>query len=255
MDNSACSRARGKHEQNTRNLFEDCAWLYAFCREHLFRDHTEQIVRALFPNGIPSEPTSVLEVGCGPGFYSRKVARRFPSLHVVGIDKSSRLISFAREKASADRVTNCCFLEGDVEYLSAYVDPVDALISSRLFLVVANRATVMTELFRALKPGGRLFLAEPTANFKTRLPLSAMRFVDRLTPSLRRQAAALDTEILGSQDFKDLIHSQPWRSASIRMYGDYQCAICEKSLEETTTDDSSMGLQCDGLTTISRSLA
>jgi ubiquinone/menaquinone biosynthesis C-methylase UbiE len=197
----------------------------------------------------------VLEVGCGPGFYSRKFAQRFPNLHVVGIDKSSRLVSFAREKASADRVTNCRFLEGDVEFLSAYVDPVDALISSRLFLVVANRATVMAEIFRALKPGGRLFLAEPIANFKTRLPLSAMRFVDRLTPSSRRQAAALDTEILGSQDFKDLIHSQPWRSVSIRMYGDYQCAICEKSVEDATTDDSSVSLQCDGLTTISRSFA
>lgn len=255
MDNGACSQPRSKHEQGTRNLFEDCAWLYAFCREHLFRDHTEQIVHALFPNGIPPCPTSMLEVGCGPGFYSRKVARRFPDLNVIGIDKSSRLVSFAREKASADQVTNCCFLEGDVERLSAYVDPVDALISSRLFLVVANHATVMTEIFRALKPGGRLFLAEPTANFKTRLPLSAMRLVDRLTPSSHRQAAALDPEILGSKDFKDLIHSQPWKNASIRMYGDYQCAICEKSADEATTDDSSMSLQSDSLTTISRSFA
>jgi SAM-dependent methyltransferase len=112
MDNSACSRPRANRERDTRNLFEDCAWLYAFCREYLFRDHTEQIARALFPNGIPSVPTSVLEVGCGPGFYSRKFAQRFPNLHVVGIDKSSRLVSFAREKASADRVTNCRFLEG-----------------------------------------------------------------------------------------------------------------------------------------------
>src|SRR5260370_25348810 len=119
MDNSACSQLKAEYDPNTRNLFEDCAWLYAFCREHLFRDHTEQIVRALFPNGISPRPTSVLEVGCGPEFYSRRVARRFPNLLVGSIDNSSRLVSFARERAFADKVTNCCFVEGDVERLSA----------------------------------------------------------------------------------------------------------------------------------------
>ncbi len=39
-------------ETNTKHLFEDCAWLYAFCRERLFRDHTEEITQALFPEGI-----------------------------------------------------------------------------------------------------------------------------------------------------------------------------------------------------------
>src|ERR1700722_3915035 len=255
MDNSACSRPRAEYEPDPRNLFEDCAWLYAFCREHLFCDHTEQIVHSLFPNGISSRPTSVLEVGCGPGFYARKVARRFPNLRVVGVDKSSRLISFAREKASADKVTNCHFLEGDAEQLSSYVEPVDALISSRLFLVVANRASVMTDIFRVLKPGGRLFLAEPTANFKTRPPLSAMRLVNRLTPSSRRHTITPNTKILDSQDFRDLIHSQPWGNASIQMYGDYQCATCEKSGEEASTENSSMSPQNDGVTSKLRSLA
>ena len=236
MDDSACTRTRSEHESDTRNLFEDCAWLYAFCREHLFRDHTDQIVRALFPDGTSLGPASLLEVGCGPGFYARRFARRFPLLHVMGIDRSSRLISFARERANTDKVANCHFLEGDVGRLSSYVEPVDALISSRLFLVVANRGNVMTEIFRALKPGGRLFLAEPTASFKTRLPLSAMRFVNRLTPSSRRLPVVQATRILTPQDFEDLIHSQPWSSASIRMYGDYQCAVCQKSPDKTTPD-------------------
>jgi ubiquinone/menaquinone biosynthesis C-methylase UbiE len=171
----------------------------------------------------------------------------------MGIDRSSRLISFARERANADKVANCRFLEGDVGRLSSYVEPVDALISSRLFLVVANRGNVMTEIFRALKPGGRLFLAEPTASFKTRLPLSAMRFVNRLTPFSHRPSAVQATKILTSQDFEDLIHSQPWSSASIRMYGDYQCAICQKGSEQTTNGNLSTSLERNGVDIVSRS--
>lgn len=255
MDYGASSLARTENESDARNLFEDCAWLYAFCREHLFRDHTEEIVRALFPHGVTSETASVLEVGCGPGFYSRRFAQRFPALRVLGIDRSSRLVSWAQGRASANELPNCCFLEGDVECLSAYVEAVDAVISSRLFLVVANRCTVMAEMFRVLKPGGRLFLAEPTANFKTQLPLSAMRFVTRFMPSSRRQTVRRNAEILTSRDFEDLVRSQPWSSVSIQMYGDYRCAICEKSADKAAENESPEVLGGGLLATTSRSLA
>jgi hypothetical protein len=87
---------------------------------------------------------------------------------------------------------------------------------------------VMAEIFQVLKPGGRLFLAEPTAKFKTHLPISAMRMASRLMPSSRRPTGPLTAKILGSRDFEDLVRSQPWDSCSFEMYGDYQCAICRK---------------------------
>ncbi len=255
MDYDVGSLIRTENESDARSLFEDCAWLYAFCREHLFRDHTEEIAQALFPNGVNLGSVSVLEVGCGPGFYSRRFAQRFPSLRVLGIDRSSRLVSRARARASSNELTNCLFLEGDVECLSAYFQAVDAVISSRLLLVVSNRRIVVAEMFRVLKPGGRLFLAEPTANFKTQLPLSAMRLVTRLMRSWRRQRLPTSAEILASQDFEELVRSQPWKNVSIQMYGDYQCAICEKSSARPEENDCSRRPQSDILTSISRSLA
>ena len=183
------------------------------------------------------------------------VAQRFPSLRVLGIDRSSRLVSRAQARASSNELTNCLFLEGDVECLSAYFQAVDAVISSRLLLVVSNRRIVVAEMFRVLKPGGRLFLAEPTANFKTQLPLSAMRLVTRLMRSWRRQRLPTSAEILASQDFEELVRSQPWKNVSIQMYGDYQCAICEKSSARPEENDCSRRPQSDILTSISRSLA
>lgn len=229
MSYGTCSLTRTERETDARHLFEECAWLYAFCREHLFHDHTDEIARALFPDGVPSEDVSLLEVGCGPGYYARQLARRYPSLRVVGFDRSSRLIARARSRASSDTLTNCQFQEGNVESLSTSVQAVDAVVSSRLLLVVANRRSVMTEMFRVLKPGGRLFLAEPTSSFKTRLPLSAMRLVNHFTRSTHRTVVEQTAEVLACTEFEDLVRSQPWSNVSIQMHGDYQCAVCEKS--------------------------
>jgi len=232
MDDGACSLRTTSVERDAKHLFEDCAWLYAFFREHLFRDHTEEISLALFPNGVSSGSISVLEVGCGPGFYARRFAQRYPLLQVLGIDRSSRLVAWARWRASSEALANCRFQQGDVECLSACTEAVNAVISSRLLLVVANRRAVIAEIFRVLKPGGRLFLAEPTATFKTQLPLSAMRLATCLTRSARPKPIQQTAEVLASRDFENLVHSQPWSSVSIHMHGDYQCAVCEKNGSE-----------------------
>ena len=246
MADDAWNPTRRELEPNTKRLFEDCAWLYAFCRERLFRDHTEEITQALFPDGNPSEDTSVVEVGCGPGFYARRLAQRYPALRMLGIDRSSRLLEWAQSRASSDALTNCRFQHGDVECISACIEPVDAVISSRLLLVVGNRNKVMAEIFHVLKPGGRLFLVEPTANIKTQLPLSAMRLVTRFIYSAHREAFPQNAKILSSLEFEDLVRSQPWSKVSIQMYGDYQCAVCHKS-GDTVTDIRELEMNAAGI--------
>jgi len=241
MDDGACSLTRTAVKRDAKHLFDDCAWLYAFCREHLFRDHTEEIAHALFPNGVASGGISALEIGCGSGFYARRLAQRYPALQVLGIDQSSRLVAWARWRTSSEALANCRFRQGDVEHLSACVEAVDAVISSRLLLVVADRRAVIAEIFRVLKPGGRLFLAEPTATFKTQLPLSAMWLASCFMRSARPKTFLQTVEVLASRDFEDLVRSRPWNSVSIHKYGDYQCAVCEKSGAELA-DARGMGI-------------
>src|SRR3979411_2652968 len=74
--------------ESTDSLFERVAWLYAFCRERLFRDDTDRIISALWQTQAPGSGTRLIELGCGPGFYSRKLARRFPQIAVTGVDRS-----------------------------------------------------------------------------------------------------------------------------------------------------------------------
>src|SRR6476619_2601165 len=89
MDSSARGDVTVKTApESTDSLFERVAWLYAFCREHLFRDDTNRMVSVLWPTQTPGDGTRVIELGCGPGFYSRKLARRFPQIIATGIDRS-----------------------------------------------------------------------------------------------------------------------------------------------------------------------
>src|SRR5438094_7070750 len=82
--------------ESTDSLFERVAWLYTFCREHLFRDDTERMISALWQNQTPPVGAKVIELGCGPGFYSRRLAERFPQILVTGVDRSENQVRAAR---------------------------------------------------------------------------------------------------------------------------------------------------------------
>src|SRR5205085_10238613 len=83
-------------DASSDSLFEHFAWLYIFCRERLFRDDTERMIGALWPNGKPAPGEKVIELGCGPGFYSCGLAERFPDISVLGVDRSPSQLSWAR---------------------------------------------------------------------------------------------------------------------------------------------------------------
>src|SRR5260370_11159618 len=95
--------------ESTDSLFEHVALLYAFCRERLFRDDTERIISALWQTQTPADGTRVIELGCGPGFYSRKLARRFPQMAVTGVDRSESQVRSALQLSAAHNVSTCNF--------------------------------------------------------------------------------------------------------------------------------------------------
>jgi arsenite methyltransferase len=229
MKLSECSLPGGVTRKPGQNLYEQCAWLYAICREYLFRDHTAEITRSLFPADGPLNGTYVLEVGCGPGFYARRLAQHYPTIRTLGIDMSTRLLDWAKVRASNLRLQNCSFLEGDAQALPELDAPVDAVICSRLLLIVPDREAVLAEVFRILRPGGRCFLAEPTSTFKTRIPLLGMQLAAGvISRSGQINSGSHKVEVLRQEDFCDLIHTQPWASVSIRSGSGYQYAVCQK---------------------------
>jgi arsenite methyltransferase len=221
------------------SLFERCHWLYALCREYVFRDHTPEIGRALFPVNPPARGTHLLELGCGPGMYARHFAQEYPQIQTTGVDMSKRLIGWARSRANDLNLKNCTFCEGDAQALQEFQHPVDAVIVSRLFLIVPDKEAVLAEIYRVLRPGGRCFIAEPTSGFTTLLPLFTMRLLARLSRNpLRKFREPQQADVMSRQDFKHLIDAQPWESVEMHYDDRYQYAVCVKRSEMPVTNAS-----------------
>ncbi len=210
-------------------VFDRCWRQYALCREYLFTDHTQQIASALSPMLRESGPRYLVEAGCGPGFYSRRLAARFPNLQITGIDLSEPLLFRARDRARRSGLRNCRFLKADALSLAEFPNQLDAVIASRLFLILSEPTLAMDAIFTALRPGGLCFIAEPTSPLRASIPL----FVMKVTERLGRSPAPVDqlprSRILSSNDFQTLVASQPWGSTRIWQDHRYQCAICEKA--------------------------
>ncbi|MGI8432771.1 MAG: class I SAM-dependent methyltransferase [Chthoniobacterales bacterium] len=213
----------------SESLFEQVAWIYVFCRENLFRDDTDRICSALWPGGAPVVGTQLLELGCGPGFYSCRFARRFPQLSVVGVDRSAQQLAWARRRAEREGLPNCRFERGNVLDIPCAENRFDVLIASRLFTVLPEREAAIAEMHRVLKPGGRCFVAEPRRALRASVPLFAMWTLARVTHSRNGYREPRKAVTLLAPEFRQLFATQPWRQFRCWQDNRYQYALCEKA--------------------------
>ncbi len=225
-------RAPGSEEEPQDNtpesLFERFAWLYVFCREKLFRDDTDRMIRALWPKGSPPDGTELIELGCGPGFYSCNLARRFPKLRVTGVDQSDRQLCCARGKADGLGLSNCHFAKVDVLEPSRPDETFDVLIASRLFTVLSERSRAVSEMYRVLRPGGRCLIAEPRYAVWASIPLYAMWMLAGMSRLRERYREPRSASVLKRNEFARLFQADPWLRCRIWIDGRYQYALCEK---------------------------
>lgn len=211
------------------SLFERVAWLYAFCRERLFRDDTERMISELWQCGQPGVGLRLIELGCGPGFYSRKLAQRFPQLAVLGVDRSESQLRSARARAAAVKVSNCVFERVNALNLPSHDGSFDILIASRIFTVLPDPHRAVSEMFRVLKPGGRCFIAEPRIAFWASIPLVTMWLMARLIHSGNGYREPRRATVLAADGFEDLFRTFPWKRIKVWRDGRYQYALCEKA--------------------------
>ena len=106
--------------------------------------------------------TSLVELGCGSGWMTRFAARH--GVQAEGYDISPEMIEIAREQAVAEGV-DARFEVGDMEELDLGRS-FDACLLYDALHHTPRADLVFAAAHRALKPGGRLVLAEP--NWKHR---------------------------------------------------------------------------------------
>ena len=99
----------------------------------------------------------ILEIGCGTGNLTIRAKRSHPHLEVIGCDPDPRALQRARRKTDAIR-----FDEGYAERLPYDDGEFDRVLSCMMLHHVADEAkpAAAAEVFRVLRPGGRLHLVD-----------------------------------------------------------------------------------------------
>jgi len=107
-----------------------------------------------------SETSRVLELGPGPGYFSRAVARRVPKGYLLLADLQGEMLQKARRKLARAGFWKTGFVQANGTALPLASGAWDCVFLVAVLGEVPDPTSCLQELYRVLRPGGLLSLTE-----------------------------------------------------------------------------------------------
>ena len=144
-------------------------------------DLPERAVLASLGCGNPTavaelrEGEAVLDLGSGGGIDVLLSAKRVGATGLAyGVDMTDEMLELARHNATEAGIGNAHFLKGEIENVPLPSASIDVVISNCVVNLSTDKQAVLDEIFRVLRPGGRVGITDVVAE-------------DRLSPEERAE--------------------------------------------------------------------
>lgn len=108
------------------------------------------------------QPKSILDAGCGRGFYSSSFCEIKNINKIVGIDLREKYLEKARRFIKDPRLT---FQQADIYKLPFKENTFDCIVSSEVMEHLPDDVTALKALHKITKKGGTLIISVPNANY------------------------------------------------------------------------------------------
>ena len=137
------------------------------------------------------EGERVLDLGSGGGIDVILSARRVgPTGRAFGLDMTDEMLELATRNAADAGVTNVEFVRGTIESIPLPSNSIDVVISNCVINLAADKAAVLREIARVLRPGGRVGVSDVVAD-------------DDVSPEERAERGSLVGCIAGALSFAE----------------------------------------------------
>ena len=137
-----------------------CPWWFAYTFDNPLRKIFHRPDQMFSP--YVSAGMSVADVGCGMGYFSIGLAKLVESTGTVhSVDIQEKMLNTVRKRAAKQGLSETIHthrVKGDRIVLPV---PIDFALAFWMVHEVPDIEGLMEQIFRLLKPGGRLMIAEP----------------------------------------------------------------------------------------------
>jgi ubiquinone/menaquinone biosynthesis C-methylase UbiE len=140
----------GLDDPDVAKSFEKMANFFPF---KILRRRVVSELKKLTPSGV------LADLGCGTGHLIVQIAKQFPTLKLIGVDISSEVLEFAKQRVIEERMQEKIeFREGNAETLPFEDGSLDYIVSTLSLHHWADPPKVVEEIYRVLKKGGRILI-------------------------------------------------------------------------------------------------